>query len=315
MRRIEAITHVIQELTLLKESLGKGNSIPPTEFMKLSEIFKFRITPVKDRFTATILDEASQTTDDQEHLNMIDAMVGGIVSGEIDEDDEKEKGAVGEKPEEVEKCECEDGSASVDCCEKEEIEELIDYDGSIMSSKIPDGNQTNQTMGASKTTDDIVRSTSQYGVWSGGGNFFKRYYGESVEELGEIDKSGILGVEETEQLDFDDAVEYYEKELSIPKDEALERVEKERGPESLEKSKTDGSFTRHRLTEKERLRKISEDKAKDMLEILLSDKEDSNELTSSDNLLKNKVASLIKLAKVNGVSIEDLKNMIPNSYE
>ena len=52
-----------------------------------------------------------------------------------------------------------------------------------------------------------------------------------------------------------------------------------------------------------------------MLEILLSDKEDSNELTSSDNLLKNKVASLIKLAKVNGVSIEDLKNMIPNSYE
>jgi hypothetical protein len=170
-------------------------------------------------------------------------------------------------------------------------------------------------MGASKTTDDIVRSTSQYGVWSGGGNFFKRYYGESVEELGEIDKSGILGVEETEQLDFDDAVEYYEEELSIPKDEAVERVEKERGPESLEKSKTDGSFTRHRLTEKERLRKISEDKAKDMLEILLSDKEDSNELTSSDNLLKNKVASLIKLAKVNGVSIEDLKNMIPNSYE
>ena len=280
MRRIEAISHVITKLNLLKEGLKVGNSIQPTEFMKLSEIFKFKITPIKDRFTASILDEASKTTDDEEHLGMIDSIIGGVVAGEIDEDDEKEK----------------------------EIEELVDYDGSIQSSKIPMGNQTNQTIGASKTTDDIVKATSQYGVWSNGGNFFKRYYGESVEEVSEVDKTGILGVDETDQLDFDD-------ELSIPKDEAIERVERERGPENLENNKSDGSFTRHRLTEKERLRKLAEDKANDMLEVLLSDKDDSKELTSSESLLKGKIASLIKLAKANNVSVESLRGMIPNSYE
>jgi|TARA_R110000824_G_scaffold27124_3_gene92517 hypothetical protein len=297
MKRIEAISHVITKLNLLKEGLNGGNSIPPTEFMKLSEVFKFGILPVKDRFTATILDEASKTTDDEEHLDMIDSMVGGIVAGEIDEEDDEEKEAIGNKPEE------------------EELDELVDYDGSVMSSKIPMGTETNQTIGTTKTTDDITRATSQYGVWSNGGNFFKRYYGESVEEVSEIDKTGVLGVDETDQLDFDGAVEYYEDELSIPKDEAVERVEKERGPENLEKNKSDGSFTRHRLTEKERLVKIAEDKAKDMLEVLLSDKDDPKELSSSDNLLKSKINSLIKLSKANGVSLEDLRDMFPNSYE
>ena len=298
MKRIDAISYVITKLNLLKEDLKGGDSISPTEFMKLSEVFKFGIMPVKDRFTATILDEASKTTSDAEHLDMIDSMVGGIVAGEIDEYNEENEVA-DDAPEEQEG----------------ELDELVDYDGSIMSSKIPMGSETNQTIGTTKTTDDISRATSQYGVWSNGGNFFKRYYGESVEEVSEIDKTGVLGVEETDQLDFDGAVEYYENELSIPKDEAIERVEKERGPEKLEKNKSDGSFTRHRLTEKERLTKIAEDKAKDMLEVLLSDKDDSKDLSSSDNLLKSKITSLIKLAQANNVSVEDLKDMFPHSYE
>ena len=103
--------------------------------------------------------------------------------------------------------------------------------------------------------------------------------------------------------------------MAIPEDEAVERVEKERGPESLEDGKTDGSFTRHRLTEKERLIKIAEDKAKDMLEVLLSNRDDDKELTSSNNLLKNKVNTLLKLAKANNVSVEELKKMISGSYE
>ena len=282
MKRIDAITHVIDKLKGLKESLNKGESVSPLEFLKLSEIFKFQIEPLENRFTAIILDEASKSNDDGEHLDMINAIIGSTIADETG-DEESVEG---------------------------EIDELVDYDGSIMSNKIPYGSQTNQTIGTSKTTDDVVKATSQYGVWSSGGNFFKRYYGESVEELGEVDKTGVLGVEETDQLDFDGAVKYYEDELEIPKDEAIERVEKERGPESLEKTKTDDAFTRHRLTEKERLIKISEDKAKDMLEILLSDKSDSGEITSSERLLKKKVADLIKLAHANNLSVEDLRDMI-----
>ena len=59
MNRDEAIKYVMDELVVLKEGLVGGKSISPVEFLKLSEVFKFKIYPSEDRFTATILDEAS----------------------------------------------------------------------------------------------------------------------------------------------------------------------------------------------------------------------------------------------------------------
>ena len=47
-----------------------------------------------------------------------------------------------------------------------------------------------------------------------------------------------------------------------------------------------------------------------MIEVILSDKDDDKELSSSDRLLNKKIQSLIKLADSNGVSIGDLKNML-----
>ena len=68
-----------------------------------------------------------------------------------------------------------------------------------------------------------------------------------------------------------------------------------------------------KLDDKEQQRlfeKEAEDKAKDMIEVILSDKDDDKELSSSDRLLNKKIQSLIKLADSNGVSIGDLKNML-----
>ena len=45
-----------------------------------------------------------------------------------------------------------------------------------------------------------------------------------------------------------------------------------------------------------------------MIEVILSDKDDDKELSSSEILLDKKIKSLIKLADSNGVSVEDLKN-------
>tara|TARA_R110001583_G_scaffold113532_1_gene264048 strand:+ start:89 stop:904 length:816 start_codon:yes stop_codon:yes gene_type:complete len=270
MNRDEAIKYVMDELVVLKEDLSDGKSVSPIKFLRLSEVFKFKIEPYTDRFTALILDEASKTMSDEEHLNMIDSIIDSTINGEDYETDED----------------------VVD--DEQELDELVDYDGSIKSSKIPDGVQTVSGIGSKKTTDDVTLATKQYGVWSSGGNFFKRYYGESIEEE---DMSKVLGFEETEGMDSEETVEFLEKEYDV--DNAEERAEDMGKTEKLDDKE------QQRLFEKE-----SEDKAKDMIEVILSDKDDDKELTSCDRLLNKKIQSLIKLADSNGVSVRDLKNML-----
>jgi len=286
MKRTEAIQQVIGELKTLKTSLDEGKSLSPLKFLELSEIFKFKITPSKDRFTATILDEASKTDSDEEHLNIINSIIDDTMdSVELD----------GEETEEA-----------------EELEELVDYDGSIKSGKIPDGSQTNATIGSKETTDSTVAATSQYGVWTSGGNFFKRYYGESIEE-GDMSKS--LGYEETKDLDAVETIEYFEKELDMEEDEAEERAEDFGKTAHLDER----GENYQRLTEKERLRKISEYKARDVIEVILSDKsddggitssEEGGDITSSESLLKKQISNLVRLAAANGLSVDELKDRI-----
>ena len=265
MNRDEAIKYVLDELIVLKEGLTEGKSVSPIKFLQLSEVFKFKIEPAGDRFTAVILDEASKTMSDEEHLNMIDSIIDDTINGEeeeiVDEDEQ-------------------------------ELDELVDYDGSIKSSKVPDGVQTVSGIGSKKTTDDVTLATAQYGVWSSGGNFFKRYYGESIEEE---DMSKVLGFEETEGMDSEETIEFLEKEYDV--DNAEERAE------DMGKTEKMDSKEQQRLFEKE-----AEEKAKDMIEVILSDKDDDKELSSSERLLDKKIKSLIKLADSNGVSVEDLKN-------
>ena len=263
MKRNEALTYVVEELKSIKKSILENKSISPTRFLELSEIFKFKIEPVSKRFNAVCLNEIAKMNTDEEYLKMIDEI--------LDEEEEETE---------------------------EEIEELVDYDGSIMSSKIPLGTTDNKTMSSKKTTDQVVPATRQSGTWHGAGHYFRRYWGESVEEVAESDKSSILGYEETDQLPFDDAVEYYEEDLEMDKDEALERVERERGPKTLEKEKVDGSFTRQRITEKEKLKKLAEDKARDMIEVILSKRSSSGEIASEPaDLMDGKIKKLVSYYK------------------
>tara|TARA_Y100001938_G_scaffold144958_1_gene220647 strand:- start:1271 stop:2083 length:813 start_codon:yes stop_codon:yes gene_type:complete len=269
MNRDNAIKYVMDELIVLKKGLTEGKSISPIKFLQLSEIFKFKIEPSEDRFTATILDEASKATSDEEHLEMIDTIINDTING----DEEGEEGEEGEE---------------------EELKELIDYDGSITSSKIPDGVQTVSGIGSKKTSDDVALATAQYGVWSSGGNFFKRYYGESIEEE---DMSKVLGFDETKNMDAEETIEFLEKEYDV--DDAEERAEEMGKNEKLDDK------DQQRLFEKS-----AEDKAKDMIEVILSDKDDDKDLSSCDRLLNKKIKSLIKLAGSNGVSVDELRNML-----
>ena len=59
---------------------------------------------------------------------------------------------------------------------EEELEELVDYDGSMMNSKIPLGiNKSNKI--SRSTSDDMVKTAYQKG--NGFGYYYKRYWGEA----------------------------------------------------------------------------------------------------------------------------------------
>ena len=277
MKRNEAINYVTDELKSIRSKIVEGESAQTLKFLQLSEIFKFKIEPSSDRFTATILDEASKTTDDELHLKMIDDML----RDSIEDSDEVES--------------------------EEEVNELVDFDGSLKSSKVPDGTSDNTTIGAPKTTDQHVASTRQTGVWTGAGNYFKRYWGESVEEVAENDMSDTLGYEETKDKNAEETIEYFKSEHEMDEREAEDRAEAF-GKTSHLDDKGDGY---QRLTEKESLEKIAEDKAKEMIEVILSQKDDSDELSDGKNsLLDSKLKQVYKLAKANGLSKDELVKKI-----
>jgi|TARA_B110000977_G_scaffold109315_1_gene142259 hypothetical protein len=274
MKRTEAITHVIGELRVLKDKLSEGKSVTSLEFLTLSEIFKFNIEPKSERFTAICLDEAAKINSDKEHLKLIQDIL----------DDELEP---------------------IDDTDVEEVNELIDFDGSMVSSKIPPGTDGNKTIGARKTTDDKVKATSQAGVWTGGGHYFKRYYGESVEEIGEHDMSEVLGFEDTEFKNAEETIKYFETEHDMDEIEAAERAE------SMGKTKNLDDNGQQRLTEKEKLKKVSEEKARNMIEVILSNRDEDMDIKSSKStLLDTKIKQLLRLADTEGLSIDQLISKI-----
>jgi len=274
MKRTEAITHVIGELRVLKDKLSEGKSVTSLEFLTLSEIFKFNIEPKSERFTAICLDEAAKINSDKEHLKLIQDIL----------DDELEP---------------------IDGTDVEEVNELIDFDGSMVSSKIPPGTDGNKTIGARKTTDDKVKATSQAGVWTGGGHYFKRYYGESVEEIGEHDMSEVLGFEDTEFKNAEETIKYFETEHDMDEIEAAERAE------SMGKTKNLDDNGQQRLTEKEKLKKVSEEKARNMIEVILSNRDEDMDIKSSKStLLDTKIKQLLRLADTERLSIDQLISKI-----
>ena len=265
MERDEAINYVTNELKSIRGSIIKGDSVPTLKFLQLSEIFKFKIEPSSDRFTAIVLDEASKTENDKMHLKMIDDILRDAI---------------------------EDSEESDDVGTEEEVTELVDFDGSIRSSKVPDGIANNTSIGAKKTTDQTVASTRQHGVWIGSGNFFE-----------EADLSKTLGYDETKDSGWEETKDYFEDSLDMDEKEAEDRAETFGKTEHLD-DRGDGY---QRLTEKDTLKKIAEDRAKEMIEVILSKRDESDELSDGKNsLLDGKLKQLHKLAKANGLSTDDL---------
>jgi len=195
---------------------------------------------------------------------------------------------------------------------KKEIDELVDSDGTMLSSKIP---FLNQTLTPHKTTDQTVamaRITNDP-VTRG----YRVYYGESEEGsdevINEVDYSEAFGYEETKDMDFKDTVKTL-KEMGV--ENAIERA-KQFG--KLPKQKREDGELKQRLSEKDSIEEQQRQKMIKMVEDMLTKKSKSSDVVkkSSNNsdvvkdkgiskiLLKN-IQSIKKIADKEGISINML---------
>jgi hypothetical protein len=102
--------------------------------------------------------------------------------------------------------------------EEKEIEEIVDFDGSIPTSKVPKDVRA-KSVTARKTSDAQVAATAQPPFQKG--QYMKRYWGES-----EMDDA--LGYDETmgKNASYEEALEYFTSELGFDESDAKERLEK-----------------------------------------------------------------------------------------
>ena len=186
----------------------------------------------------------------------------------------------------------------------EELDELVDADGTMLSSRIPN---LDQTMHPHKTMDQTVAATRQAGnpVTRG----YRVYYGEGTENKGnvvsEIDYSDAFGYEETEDMDYNDTVKTLD-DMGV--DNSEERAE-EFG--KLPKVKRKGDILRQRLVEKGAIEEEQKQKMVKMVEDILTKKSKNNsDVVSKENpiskiLVKN-LNSIKKIAEKEGISLNQL---------
>jgi hypothetical protein len=194
--------------------------------------------------------------------------------------------------------------------EKEEIDELIDYDGSFANSKIP---IHDPKMSPQKTMDQTIFSTRQAGnpVQRG----YRVYYGESKEEtitLGEEDLSGAFGYEDVSGMTYEDCVVYMKNELEV--ENAEERCA------TFGKSPKLDSKGQERLVEK-KITEVQRQKMMGMLEDLLVGKsKDSdiqkkykfNKVDDLPLLIRKNLKNLLKQLEKSGISKSEIIKLIRN---
>jgi hypothetical protein len=195
---------------------------------------------------------------------------------------------------------------------KQDLEELVNLDGAMSNSKIPildprlhPRKTMDQTVAASRITNDPISRG------------YRTYYGESVEEIEEVDMSGAFGYEETKDMDGKETYKYYKDELEMEPDEAKERTKQQGKDPSGKKDKKSEYYDDPNFISRETLSEIQKQKAIKVLEDILTKKNDSGsaDISSKENsktiedlplLVRRNIKSLIKQSEKAGLSKKDL---------
>lgn len=188
---------------------------------------------------------------------------------------------------------------------EQEVTELVDDDGTWLSSDIPILSPASAGIGTN-TTDQIVQAARNprdplLRGWYG-------YYGEG--HVKEENMTKAFGWKDTKDMDAKETLKYFKDELGMDDDKAEERVDNEFGksPERDKKSpykNKKGFIGRPILKEKEIGEEVLLNKEKD------EDNTEKRQLKDLINpLLIRNIRSLKKMAKEHGVSVKELIDML-----
>lgn len=175
---------------------------------------------------------------------------------------------------------------------KGEIDELVDYDGTMLSSKIPilDPHVTPK-----KTMDQTVAmSRNVYDIFRMG---YRRHFYEE-------DMSKAFGYDDTKFMNAKETIKFLEKELGLEKDDAEDRALEFGKKPPLDKTVDDDADQKLYLFEK------GDEVAEDVLVKKLKTNGDINKKDKSmSKILKKNVEFLKKQAEKEGFSINELIKM------
>ena len=194
--------------------------------------------------------------------------------------------------------------------EKSEIDELVDYDGTMNNSKIPILDPMTTAPGLSTMDKRVAAGHQTQDPLTRG---YRVYYGESI--VREEDMSGAFGREETEDMNFDETVNAYIEEFGFDEPEA-ERRANEQGkepdsklPDNKKLKKKKGFIDTLRLVEKS----FTKEDVQKMAEEILLQKSDDRTISSKDDevspIIKRNIKALKNMADAEGISIPKLLKM------
>ena len=199
---------------------------------------------------------------------------------------------------------------------KKDLEELVNLDGALSNSKIPildpklhPKKTMDQTVAAARITNDPISRG------------YRTYYGESVEEVSEIDMSGAFGYEETEDMDGAETFKYLVKKMGMEPDEAKERTKQKGQDPTGNKDKKSKYYKDKNFVTRATLSEIQKQKMIKVVEDILVNKKNSNnsevgkkEMGKSIDelplLIRKNLKSLLNHVEKNGYSKEDLIKLI-----
>jgi hypothetical protein len=206
---------------------------------------------------------------------------------------------------------------------KDELGELVDYDGSFLSSKIP---IHNPYLSPKSTMDQEIVATRQTNNPITRG--YRVYWGESEEEetdevINETDFSDAFGYEETKDKNGPETFKTFVKELGLDKDEAAERTRQQGKEPDVKKHKRKlnavpkkirkqkGFIDRMTISEKSEIENIKKQQVVDMVEDIVlgkknSDKEVGKKKSGVSKLLMKNLENIKKIAEKEGLELNDL---------
>lgn len=196
---------------------------------------------------------------------------------------------------------------------KKELEELIDYDGTMTNSKIP---ILDPHLHPKKTTDQTVAMSRV--VQDPRIRGFRTYFGENTKEknITEEDMADAFGYEETQFMDAEETIKFLEKELGLEPEDAEGRAKefgKEPKRDENSEYKDKKGFVGRPILKEKSVKTFTKEQILKMSEDLLVNKNDDIDVQEKDksvsDIIQRNIQVLKKQAKAEGISSSQLIKM------